>query len=171
MKIEKCRREQFPECKELSQKYCFRNVKDKSKGFIFKPLDDQDFDSLTVASIKGVVVGFICARPITEADWDFSDRRVSGMYIGKVLVNETYRGQNIASQLVEHILEKYPSETFYTSIRYAPDRNIVSENLFGKFGFRQISKVRWNEPELGDDGEWTLFELKSFDKLPVHIVK
>lgn len=104
---------------------------------------DDDLAGLIVA------VSFSLDSEFPEDISFFSDRDKS-LYIAEVMVHNDYRGNGLATMLVEKILSD-AAKIFDDAVIRVWDKNLPALNLYIKLGFKNIASIK--QEKLSLDGE------------------
>lgn len=63
------------------------------------------------------------------------------LYIADVMVDQRYRGQGVASMLIEDLLKKSVSKPYTDAVIRVWDKNIPAVSLYRKLGFAEIDTI------------------------------
>lgn len=136
--IKKADKSELKEAIVLSAKYCYKNTPDRDQGFTLKPIDKSYLKFLYVAKFNGDVIGVACATDFSKEDCKRYDviNKFRRKEICKVTVDGNYRGMNVATKILEFILNQFPNTNFYAAIMEKPVENRASKKLFKSLGFK-----------------------------------
>lgn len=136
MIIQKLTEQYYDKTYALSQKYSFVNTKSNANS-ILRPITKEDLDCISIAIIDDEVAGLIKHRVLkgTEDEMFHEKNKKQCVYIGKLVVDEKYRGQGLAKKLLKYAMSTPNIKRYYTIISYAPERNWASDKLFTSVGF------------------------------------
>ncbi len=110
-------KKELKEAVSLSEKYCYKNTADRNHGFTLKPINESYLGSIYVAKINEKVVGTACATDFSEEDYMRYgvNNNFECKEIGKVTVDENYRGMKIGSKILDFIFREFPNMNFYAT--------------------------------------------------------
>lgn len=136
--IKKADKNELENAIALSKKYCYKNTPDRGHGFTINPIDESYLGSAYVAKIGNKVIGAACASDFSKKEFERYnvDDNLLCKEIGKVTVDEEYRGMNVASTMLKFILAQFPNVNFYATIMEKPVENKASKALFESLGFK-----------------------------------
>lgn len=136
MKIQKLTDKYYDKAYILSEKYSFSTTHSNANS-ILRPIKREDMDCISIAIIENEVVGLVKHRKLKDKEKIMfnEDNADSSVYIGKLIVDEKYRGLGIAKNLLNYAMSDKSVKRYYTIISYAPERNWASDKLFRSMGF------------------------------------
>lgn len=63
------------------------------------------------------------------------------LYIADVMVDQSYRGQGVASTLIEHLFKESESKLYTDVVIRVWDKNIPALSLYDKLNFKEIATI------------------------------
>ena len=136
--IKKANENEIKDAILLSERYCYRNTPDRNHGFTVKPIMNDELEFTYIAKYNGKIIGVACAKDFSKENFGRygADKGSKCKEIGKVTVDENYRGMKVASKMLEFILNEDSNAAFYATIMEKPVENKASKRLFNSLGFR-----------------------------------
>ena len=81
--------------------------------------------------------------------------------IGKVTVDENYRGMKIGSKILSFIFREFPDMNFYATIMEKPVENTPSKRLFESLGFKRYKIINLFHEDIDLSEEVGLYVYRS----------
>lgn len=161
--IKKADEDELKQAILLSEKYCYENTPDRSHGFTLRPIDESYFGSVYVAKINEKIVGAACVTDFSKEDYKRYgvSNNSKCKEIGKVTVNEDYRGMKIGSKILKFIFREFPNLNFYATIMEKPVENKASKRLFESLGFKRYKIINLFHEDLNLSEEVGLYVYKN----------
>ncbi len=147
----------------LSEKYCYKNTPDRSHRFTLKPINESYLDSVYVAKINEKIVGVACVTDFSKEDCERygANNIFKCKEIGKVTVDENYRGMKIGSKILSFIFREFPDMNFYATIMEKPVENTPSKRLFESLGFKRYKIINLFHEDIDLSEEVGLYVYRS----------
>ena len=92
---------------------------------------ERDADGVFVAEVDDQVVGYVTT---------WMDRETDVGYIPNLSVSAEHRGQGIGRKLIQHALDRFRREGIGHARIETLDQNPIGEDLYPKFGFREVAR-------------------------------
>lgn len=103
-------------------------------GFGFMAFDDED-----------LVGAILCLSLKNDPDFPFDAHPdidpETTLYIADVMVDQQYRGQGVATTLIEHLLKESDSKPYTDVIIRVWDKNVPAVSLYRKLSFKEIDTI------------------------------
>ena len=151
---------EYTQILELAKKYSYNNLLNKEGGFVINPLEEKYLKDTYVAIQEGKVLGMVSVRELSDADYDFFDvsRNEICRMIDKLVVEEDYRGQGIASNLLQYVVGKYLNNTLYAGVMCSPYKHDKAAFVCQNIGFEKYFEKELQNAEIGQLVSWALLK-------------
>ncbi len=163
--IKKADKNTIYQAKDLSKKsrLIVKNGKVVELG-IYRPIYIKNLKKVFVAiNDKNRVVGAIKVSDFKQEDYeDFcASPDENPKLIGKICVDKNFRGNHIASQLIEFVKAQYQDSNLYAEVLLKPTENTPSLNAFKNQGFEIFREFVWYHKNFKATFTWGFLKYKN----------